>query len=248
MVRSWGVSCVFSGQDCGAFLRRLVDIPMICLNLHSNGPILLIGGGPVDASVLKTADAQCDKVLCVDSGLVHAHANEITPDLLSGDFDSLDPTLVHDVPTQPTPDQDFTDFEKALGLCTAPLVVAAGVLGGRLDHQLATFSTLVKASMPVVAVDRDVCVFAVPAGKEMSIPLPKLAPVALYPLLATTVTSRGVAWPLDQAPMAPDGLIGTSNHMVGDVFTVQADASGLLVIVPFKALAAVIAAFGISGR
>lgn len=214
---------------------RLIS-PMADVHLTSNEPILLIGAGPAPASVLKSAHGLYQRVVCADGGLAHAQAAGIVPDLVVGDLDSVDLATLGPAQVVQTPDQNLTDFEKALAAVDAPAVLAAGVLGGRLDHQLATFSTLVKTPRPVVAFDGDVAVFQVPPLQDVAVPVPKGAPVALYPLVAVTCTSQGVRYPLDDAAMAPDGLISTSNHMAADTWHLHASGPGLLAIVPVSCL------------
>ena len=56
----------------------------------------------------------------------------------------------------PIPEQDSTDFDKCLRHIAAPLVLGVGFLGGRVDHELAAFSTLVtRCDRPALRLETD---------------------------------------------------------------------------------------------
>ena len=91
-----------------------------------------------------------DWVICADSGARHALAAGIRPDVLIGDFDSLDPRdrrRLEGVPTLSfSSDKDKTDTHLAVDWALAKgasHVVIAGGLGGRFDHALANAHLLV---------------------------------------------------------------------------------------------------------
>lgn len=84
-----------------------------------------------------------DRVVAVDSGLVHVQTAGVAPDVVLGDFDSLGyvpgNALVHPAI------KDKSDLELALDwVCEegATDVVVYGCLGGRMDHTLAALQDL----------------------------------------------------------------------------------------------------------
>lgn len=88
--------------------------------------------------------------VALDGAAEAAKKNRWVPNLILGDFDSASPkTLAYfgrkGVPLMHTPDQNFTDLEKALGWAIAQgatsIWVAQG-LGNRLDHSLGNLSSL----------------------------------------------------------------------------------------------------------
>jgi thiamine pyrophosphokinase len=89
-----------------------------------------------------------DFVICVDGGYEKAAAEGIVPDLLLGDFDSLnmaiDPALREKTLRLPA-EKDDTDtlaaLKHGLGLGFSDFMVVGGI-GGRLDHTLANLQTL----------------------------------------------------------------------------------------------------------
>ncbi len=209
---------------------------MSCPNLTSNDPILLIGAGPAQTDGILHGFYKCDRLICADGGVRHALAAGLRPDLVVGDFDSLIAQIPLDLQRFETPDQNFTDFEKALQCVVAPLVLATGVLGARLDHHMASFSTMLKSATPVIAFDEHSCVVMAPPNILLELELPTASPVSFYPMLEVQATTSGVAWPVTDETLSPDGLISTSNRMDGRNLQVFAKGPGLFCIFPLSSL------------
>jgi thiamine pyrophosphokinase len=117
----------------------------------------VVSGSPRRASpVLVSRLAQhVDFILAVDSGAEVVRVAGLTPDVLLGDFDSIDPqtqayyeasaieTVAFD------PHKDATDIELALEVVRRrgySTVLATCALGGRVDHELATLGALAALS------------------------------------------------------------------------------------------------------
>lgn len=201
--------------------------------VHSDHPIILVGGAPFEKEILFKALKIGEKIVAADSGAAKVLEIGRVPDAVIGDFDSLpdraraqlDPQTLHHVL-----DQDSNDFEKALRRVAGPLVIAVGVSGARLDHELAVFSVLLRVSSPPCVILRgDELAFLAPP--ELALDVPLGSDISFYPLVPVTVTSSGVKWPLSQALMAPDGLISTSNKVTGPV-SLKTDKAGVLVTLP----------------
>lgn len=201
--------------------------------VHSNDPIILVGGAPFEKENLFRALEVGENIVAADSGAVAVLDAGRVPDAIIGDFDSLPknvaatlrPETLHHIP-----DQDSTDFEKSLSRISAPLVIAVGFSGARLDHEMSVLSTLLRLNAPpcVILRGQEVAFIAPP---DLTLDLPVGSDIAFYPLVAVTVTTAGVKWPLDQAVMQPGGLISTSNKVTGPV-RVNADRRGVLVTLP----------------
>lgn len=115
--------------------------------------VVMVGGGDRPDSVrLVSALGQADCVLAADSGAAWLHALGQMPDVLIGDFDSLEPGILkacqengHTRWVRHRADKDQTDME----LCVeeairmgATRVWVFGGLGTRLDHSLANLTLL----------------------------------------------------------------------------------------------------------
>lgn len=161
------------------------------------------------------------------------------PSAVIGDLDSLSDAartefadLVYEVSEQET-----TDFDKALRHVEAPLVIALGVSGGRLDHELAGLNVLVRhADRRCIALGPETLTFVCPPFLRLELEPGCL--VSLFPMRELGVETEGLQWPTRGLRLSPMGRVGTSNAATGPV-TLAPDAPGLLVILPTAALSAV---------
>jgi len=107
-----------------------------------------------------------DPVLCADGGYYLAVEAGVVPDLVIGDFDSLEKRDVEDgVEVVRFPERkDYSDFELALQFSeryNPACVYVYGALGGRADHALINILLLYRAPFPVVFIDSDMEVYNV---------------------------------------------------------------------------------------
>ncbi|MEP2716646.1 thiamine diphosphokinase [Pseudophaeobacter sp.] len=203
------------------------------LIVDENEPVTLVGGGDLGEGDLNWALSLTSCLVAADGGAAHALAQNRLPRAVIGDFDSISPQILAQMPAAQqvhVAEQDTTDFEKALQAIRAPLVVAVGFLGGRVDHQLAVLNTLVQDIGPpcIVLGEREV-IFHLPA--QITLPLTAGETVSLFPLRRVSACSTGLEWPLEGLVMQPGGQIGTSNRALGPV-AISVDGPGLLGLLP----------------
>ncbi|GLQ34602.1 thiamine pyrophosphokinase [Amylibacter marinus] len=179
-------------------------------NLEFETPVVLLGGGDVCAKDCKFLTDFTGPILCADAGYHTAQKLGLDVACVLGDFDSVDQAEIQ-IPRLHLPDQNFTDFEKALRSITAPQILCFGFLGQRLDHTLASFSTLAKnAGTPAILIsDQDLC-FACP--KQLNVSVPCGTRFSLFPLERCIARSAGLAYALNGLELSPMGIISTSNH------------------------------------
>ncbi len=115
--------------------------------------IIFAGAHIADYTWLKSQITLDDTLICADSGARHAHAIGIIPDLIIGDFDSIDATLltyytdktdiIRDI------DQNTTDLMKALSHAdkNAPIDIY-GAVGERADHDFSNYLILMNMDAP----------------------------------------------------------------------------------------------------
>jgi thiamine pyrophosphokinase len=193
-------------------------------------------------------------LVAADGAARHALEFGRVPEAVIGDLDSIPDTVSDALPPgrlHRVDEQDTTDFEKCLTRIRAPLCLAVGFTGRRLDHELAVYSTLVRlADRPCLVVGDEDVAFAAPPS--LSLDLRAGERVSLFPLSVVRGRSTGLRWPIDAVPFDPVGRIGTSNEATGAV-TLSFDRPGMLVILPRSALDRAIAGLvpatgGVRGR
>lgn len=205
--------------------------------------ITLLGGGQIGPGDLAEALRLAPCLVAADGGAEAALAGGHVPRAVIGDMDSLPETLRSEIPADrfhEIPEQDSTDFDKALRSVAAPLVLGVGFLGRRVDHQLANFNVLARrADRRCILIGRHDIVFAAPA--RLALDLAPGSRVSLFPMTPVTGTSQGLHWPIEGLEMAPGGVIGTSNRATDGPLELSFAAPGMLVILPAEALRAAVA-------
>ncbi|NVO54820.1 thiamine diphosphokinase [Rhodobacteraceae bacterium B1Z28] len=219
--------------------------------VRSDGPIGLFGGGHIGPGDLNLVLNRVTSVVAADGGAADLVESGRIPDAVIGDFDSLESRIREKIPTDrlfPIQEQNSTDFDKALRSVQAPMVVGAGFLGGRLDHQLAVLNALVKhQDRPCILLGEHEVVFHAPPKIALTVTPGDV--VSLFPLARVTGRSWGLEWPIDNLVLEPHGQVGTSNRALSEV-KLHLNDPGLLVMVPRVALDQVMQAFqsGQTGR
>ena len=212
--------------------------------VSENKPVLLIGGGDVDKVTFDRALTLGQTIVAADGGADTVLRFGHTPRAVIGDMDSISEharTLLDPATLFPIAEQDSTDFDKALRTTEAPLILGAGFMGGRLDHELACYNALVRRpERRCILVGRDDVVFHSPG--PLALDLAPGSRVSLFPMAAVTLAATGLEWSFDRLDLAPWGRVGTSNRAVADRVEILPDGPGLLVILPRPALGAAMAA------
>jgi len=187
-------------------------------------PIVIVGGGSVDAELLRELYASGCRLIGADGGADQIVDAGLKPEVIVGDFDSLREPLSWLGKTRliQLPEQETTDFEKALYSTRAPVTIGLGMTGGRFDHTLAALDAMARYARKrhIVLVDeQDIALgltrefaFDVAAGDRVSIH--PLAPITFW-------HSDGLEYPLDAVKLAPGVRTGTSNMATTGAFAIQ---------------------------
>ena len=212
--------------------------------VQSTRGVTLAGGGPFSARDLKLALKRAPVAVAADSGADRLLRYGTIPEAVIGDMDSISDRARAEIPVDRqylVAEQVTTDFDKALRLIKAPLVLALGFAGARLDHGLAAFTTLIaRAERRCILIGPQDVAFAAPSRLELAL-LPG-EPLSLFPMAPVTGHSEGLEWPIAGISFAPDGMIGTSNRVVSRRVVLEFDRRGMLVILPRRRLDAAIRA------
>ncbi|NIZ15690.1 thiamine diphosphokinase [Phaeobacter sp. HF9A] len=212
--------------------------------VHETAPVTLIGGGDVAQADLAEALALAPVLVAADGGADQALRLGQSPSAVIGDFDSLSAAgrmMLPDSILHLVAEQETTDFDKALRAISAPLVLAVGFLGGRIDHQLAALHVLAQPhGAGCILIGAQELVLHVTA--PLALDLAAGAVVSLFPLAPVTGRSEGLEWPIDGLSLSPMSRIGTSNRALGGPMRIEVDGPGLLAILPRECLGALIPA------
>ena len=189
---------------------------------------------------LRQSPVSGDYVIAADAGFRLCREIGLSPDLLIGDFDSMEePPDIASVPhVERAPVmKDDTDTMLALkaGLSRhcAEFHIYGGTGGGRMDHTVANLQGLLylrRHGARGFLYGRD---FVWTAIENESFEIPRLLPDGLLSVFALTsraggVTMRGVLYPLDGAELSCDFPLGVSNHITADKASISVDDGALL--------------------
>ena len=201
--------------------------------------LILANGEPPSQMLLARLAVEHELFIAVDGAALKAVKLGTLPDIISGDFDSLDlgaaRLALPNAEFLPTPDQYKTDLEKAFNIALergASAITIAGAAGGRIDHTLGNFSLLLRwreelPDFPVIVVEDDSEVRAV-TGEIMLTTEPGDAVSLLSYDGKAQVSISGVRWPLADY-LLPLGVGGLLNEAVAPEVKITASGGSILV-------------------
>ena len=190
-------------------------------------PVILVGGGDINWPVLQDYLDRGYPVIAADGATNLLIKNNILPDLIIGDLDSIGDQM--NFPQSTTvikiDEQNSTDFEKCLYATDAPRYVGFGFLGNRLDHSLAALHVLAKYCdhKTVLLIDQIDTVLV--TRRAVTLELPVDSRVSIFPLGQVHFErSTGLAYPLDNLDLEIGQRSGTSNKSVSTSVHIQPSA------------------------
>lgn len=209
----------------------------------ANANITLVGGAAFEVADLHAAIDHAPHIIAADSGADRAMAAGVIPRTVIGDMDSRTMLLPDSVEILAIEEQDSTDFEKCLRLADAPLTIAVGFLGGRLDHSLAAFHALLAhAERRIILIGETDIAFAAPLEWRATLEIgTRISFFPLHPCSA--LTSSGLRWPIDGLDLAVGSRIGTSNITNASDVSATFGTAGCVTILPKHSLNRVVASF-----
>lgn len=178
-----------------------------------------------------------DYVIAADGGYVTCQKYGITPDLLLGDFDSLETVpdfeKIIRVPVEKDDTDTFLAAKHAMEKGCRTFHIYGGT-GGRLDHTLANLQLLVWLSMREARgflYDQNFVYTAVTNG---SVTISQEKPWGLLSVFcmgrdARGVTETGVQYPVSDMTLTAEFPLGVSNHILEPQAVVSV-ADGSLVV------------------
>lgn len=208
---------------------------------------LIISGGNIrdEFACEKIKTGGYDMIMAADSGMDFLYRNHLTPDIIVGDFDSVD----HDALDffkednriefcRLNPEKDDTDTEYAIRDALSRGITQLTILGGtgsRIDHVLGNISLLgigLEENVEIELVDEHNRVRMI--DKPLSIRKDEQFGrfVSLIPYTGSVehVTLTGFKYTLDDYTMGGFNSLGVSNEITEEVAHIEFSSGILLVI------------------
>jgi len=203
---------------------------------NHNAPtdVLLFLNGQFPEKMPKTEGFH--KVYCTDGAYHKLEENNVIPDVVCGDLDSLGTQKIAlGVMLKETPNQDFTDFHKAIKLIQEEgfkNISVYGCSGMEQDHFLGNISTLTKYKEDLQIRCFDDFGFYFLADKETIIEGFKNEIISFFPFpKVKKFTSKGVKYPLEKKDMEITKFISTRNTITEENAKITFEEGNLLVFV-----------------
>jgi len=205
--------------------------------------LLVLGGEPPTENILNWHHDDADFSVAVDSGWHPFQHAGLIPDILIGDFDSIEQVEEFNFPETVEilndKNQNKSDFEKAIDYLLSlevklKEIVVLGALGGRIDHLLNNFSLI--CSLPedvIVTIDS-----ANEWGRRVTSKTPveikgqKGATMSLIPMISCkSVVTSGLKWNLLKQDLQWGNFTSLSNICSNDFSEVKLESGNLIVLV-----------------
>lgn len=208
---------------------------------------IVVSGGQIDDRFalgwMKSNAYDC--IIAADSGMNFLHRNGIVPDVIAGDFDSVDDDSLDEFSSlsevemlRLNPVKDDTDTEFVIREAIrrgATSISILGATGTRLDHVLANVYLLgigLEAGVSMEIVDSHNRIRMTDTVLEISKKEQFGAYVSVLPVKgdAKGVILEGMKYPLSDADVNCFSSLGVSNEIVDDVAKISVKQGTLLVI------------------
>lgn len=194
----------------------------------------IIGAG--DFFGLREIPDDSDYVIAADAGYEYCRKNNIIPDLVLGDFDSLGAAPKHPNVVQLPTEKDDTDtvFAIKTGLEKGyrHFYIYGGLGGKRSDHTMANLQSLLYLANRKARgwLFGENCVWT--AIKNTSITIKGEGNVSVFCIdgAAHGVTLKGLKYEIENAEISSDFPIGVSNSMSAETASVEVTDGALLVM------------------
>lgn len=174
-------------------------------------------------------------IYSVDGAFHYLQALNIKPDLIMGDFDSIE-KLPKNIDHIHTPDQNYTDFEKALKIIIKQgykVVDVFAANGLEQDHFLGNMSTALKYKKQLRLTFYDDWQKYYFLQKQNTINGVKGKTISLFPFpKAKKVSSKGLKYRLSQDNLnMKKNKIGTRNLAINDEISIHFSKGNLLIFI-----------------
>lgn len=196
--------------------------------------VIMAGADIIDYSFYKPLGA--DFIICADRGYRHCVALGLVPDVLLGDFDSLDIPLPDGIERHTYPsEKDETDLQLAIDYAINKgfkEIYCIGVFGGRCDHFLGNIGLMKWArdrGASLTFEDSDTYMFLL--SGEVTLSKRENHYLSLIPFFEdATVTLKGTKYPAENVTFRVGDTLGLSNEIMEDAAQISIQKGSALVM------------------
>ncbi|MGB4437982.1 MAG: thiamine diphosphokinase [Sedimentibacter sp.] len=188
---------------------------------------LIIGNGN-DASKSYIENLNIDYVICADGGLEKAANLGVVPNVILGDFDSVDPDVLGEyqsmnIETKKFPtEKDYTDMELSIEFAVEngfKNIVLIGATGSRLDHSMANIMLLEKyfnLGVNIEIIDNNNKIQIISDNTDLYLDHKENYFVSIVPItdLISGLTLEGFKFPLDDVIVKRGSTLCVSNEII----------------------------------
>lgn len=209
----------------------LLSFFFIFATMNNQNAFLLLNGEPP----LELPDLSNYSIVCATDGAYgFFEKNNKTPDFISGDFDSVK-KLPDNIEVIHTPNQNFTDFDKALQILFKrgyKTVDVYGASGQEQDHFLGNLHTAIlwKDKIKLNFYDNYSSYFL--ADKQTVINDCNGKTISLMPFPeANNITTKGLQYPLNNEDLSFAARIGTRNAAVENEVVIDFEYGDMFIFI-----------------
>jgi len=189
--------------------------------------VLIIGNGN-DANKSCIENLNIDYVICADGGLEKAANLGVVPNVILGDFDSVDPIVLKkyqsmNIETKKFPaEKDYTDMELSIEFAIEKgyeNIVLIGASGSRLDHSMANIMLLekyFKLGIKIEMIDNNNKIKIISDNTDLYLNNKENYFVSIVPVddLISGLTLEGFKYPLDEVIVKRGSTLCVSNEII----------------------------------
>ena len=205
---------------------------------------LIVSGGNVEDNILNELKGKVDYIIASDRGLEELDKNNVIPNYIIGDFDSINKKILDKyvnnknvVVKKLNPEKDYTDTHMALKLAIqlkSTDITILGAIGTRLDHTIANVHILKEA------LDNNAECKIINSNNEIQL-INKITTIkfndnykyiSLIPLTtkASGITLKGFKYHLENASLEIGQSIGISNEQIDEYAEIDLKKGVLMLI------------------
>lgn len=203
---------------------------------------LLVAGGnaPSKALIVKEAKA-ADYIIGIDKGIEYLYEHKIKPNIIVGDFDSINPIILKDIKEQVgeilrfPEDKDFTDSQLALNKAldlNVQEIVLLGAIGSRIDHTWANVGLLyqcLKAGVKASIKDDKNTLLMVDKSTTLEVNRGVYFSLIAYGGPVKGLSIKNGKYGLNNHKLLPHDNITISNQFIGKEVAITFDSGSLLI-------------------